>query len=163
MRLSTSDILSLIAIIVSLGSAAYQWYLDSHMNQVNLESEYFKSLYSKHLLYDLPIARKYIRFDQNKLVDIDLLIDQLNSIRNDSLFFKYADIDFYTDAKIVLQQLEDYLIDSSQRVLTDEEQKTVLEQIEIKLKSVYRTFGNKYIGKQPGAHPCTPGYCLQNQ
>ncbi len=75
MRLSTSDILSLIAIIVSLGSAAYQWYLDSHMNQVNLESEYFKSLYSKHLLYDLPIARKYIRFDQNKLVDIDLLID----------------------------------------------------------------------------------------
>ncbi len=147
MRLSTSDILSLIAIIVSLGSAAYQWYLDSHMNQVNLESEYFKSLYSKHLLYDLPIARKYIRFDQNKLVDIDLLIDELNSIRNDSLFFKYADIDFYTDAKIVLQQLEDYLIDSSQRVLTDEEQKTVLEQIEIKLKSVYRTFGNKYIGK----------------
>lgn len=147
MRLSTSDILALIAIIVSLGSAAYQWYLDSHMNQVNLESEYFKSLYSKHLLYDLPIARKYIRFDQNKLVDIDLLIDELNSIRNDSLFFKYADIDFYTDAKIVLQQLEDYLIDSSQRVLTDEEQKTVLEQIEIKLKSVYRTFGNKYIGK----------------
>lgn len=147
MRLSTSDILSIIAIVVSLGSAAYQWYLDSHMNKVNLESEYFKALYSKHLLYDLPIARKYIRFSGNSLVDIDLLIDELNSIRNDSLYFKYADFDFYNDAKIVLQQLEDYLIDASQRIVNAEEQKIILEQIEIKLGSIYKVFGNKYIGK----------------
>ena len=60
---NTSDVLALIAIIVALGSAAFQWYLDTHMNKVNLEADYFRALYSEHLLYKLPQARKYINFE----------------------------------------------------------------------------------------------------
>lgn len=91
----TSDILAAIAIIVSLGSAAYQWYLDSHMNRVNLEADYFKELYMEHLLYDLPKARKYIRITNKKLVDFDKMIDELRTIRQNSLYFLYADKNFY--------------------------------------------------------------------
>ena len=84
-NMDTSDVLALIAIVVSIGSAFFQWYMDSHINKVNLEADYFKELYSKHLLYELPRARGYIRFDNNKLVDFDKLLDELSEIRQNSL------------------------------------------------------------------------------
>lgn len=61
----TSDVLSAIAIIVSLGSAAYQWYLDTRMNKINLEADYFKTLYSEHLLYKIPKATVYKGYKQD--------------------------------------------------------------------------------------------------
>lgn len=143
---NTSDVLAAIAIIVSLASAAYQWYLDSHMNQINLEADNFRTLFSKHLLYDLPIARTYIRFDNGKLVDIDLLLDEINYIRQDALYFMYSDIDFYTDIKIKLQDFENYLINTSNETLNPEEEKQVLKEIQLKLEIIYSTFNNKYIG-----------------
>lgn len=144
---NTSDVLSAIAIIVSIVSAAYQWYLDTHMNKVNLEADYFKTLYSEHLLHDLPKARSYISFRKNKLVGIDPLIDELNAIRQESLYFLYADKDFYTDAKLVLRDLEDYLIKVGNQNTPLESQAAVMAQIQRRLENIYKIFNDKYIGK----------------
>ncbi len=143
---NTSDILSLIAIIVSLVSAAYQWNLDIHMNKVNLEADSFKILFSKHLLYDLPIARTYLRFDNDRLVDTDLLLDEINLIRQDALYFMYSDKDFYTDIKIKLQDFEDYLINTENESLNQDKQEEVFKEISNKLEMIYKTFNDKYIG-----------------
>lgn len=143
---NTSDVLALIAIIVALGSAAFQWYLDTHMNKVNLEADYFRALYSEHLLYKLPKARKYINFENKKLVHVDMFLEELNAIRQNSLYFMYADIDFFTDIKIELQKLEDYLIDTGNQIVDEEEQEDVFVQIQYMLEGIYKLFNNKYIG-----------------
>ena len=144
---NTSDILAGIAIIVSIASAAYQWYLDSHMNKVNLEADDFRTLYSKHLLYELPKAWMYIRFKNGKLVDIENTLIELNAIRKDSLYFLYADKDFYTDIKIELQNLENFLIETAEEKLeSQEEQQNVLNQIHSRLEMIYKIFNSKYIG-----------------
>lgn len=142
----TSDVLSAIAIIVSLGSAAYQWYLDTRMNKINLEADYFKTLYSEHLLYKIPKARAYIHFQNGKLCDIDSMLDALNAVRQDSLYFMFTDYDFYTNIKIQLQNLEDFLVEKAEKELDIDEQERVLRQIEIKLEIIYKIFNDKYVG-----------------
>lgn len=143
---NTSDVLAAIAIVVSLGSAAYQWYLDSRINKINLEADYFKTLYSQHLLYELPKARAYMRFSNGRLKDIDALIGELNKIRQDSLYFMYADKDFYTDIKIALGNLEDYLVKMGEESLNEEEQTEVFEQVQRKLEDIYKIFNDKFVG-----------------
>lgn len=144
---NTSDVLAAIAIVVSLVSAAYQWYLDTRMNKINLEADYFKTLYSEHLLYKLPKARACMRFSNGKLTDIDRILDELNAIRQDSLYFMFADNDFYTDIKIELRALEDYLVEEGERILSQEEQEKVWEIIQIKLETIYKVFNCKYTGQ----------------
>ena len=58
----------------------------------------------------------------------------------------YADIDFFTDIKIELQKLEDYLIDTGNQIVDEEEQKDVFVQIQYMLERIYKLFNNKYIG-----------------
>ena len=144
---NTSDVLSAIAIIVSICSAGYQWYLDSHMNRVNLEAEYFRELYMESLLYCLPESRKYIRFHEKKLVDIDKMLKELNAIRQKSLYFLYSDPDFYNCVKSTTQDLEDYLIQTSQKIIESEDEKDVLQTIQNKIETIYKTLNRKYIGK----------------
>ena len=142
-NMDTSDVLALIAIVVSIGSAFFQWYMDSHINKVNLEADYFKELYSKHLLYEIPRARGYIRFDNNKLVDFDKLLDELSEIRQNSLYFSYADSDFYLDVKNALQGLEDYLIEISSREFKGKQQDDIKKQIQTELQKIYKLFNSK--------------------
>lgn len=143
----TSDVLSAIAIVVSICSAAYQWYLDSHMNRTNLEAEYFRNLYMKSLLYHLPASRKYIRFSRKRLVDFDEMVKELNTIRQNSLYFLYSDPNFYDCIKKATQDLEDYLIESSQKNIEVEDEMNVLQTIQQKIEEIYKILNNKYIGK----------------
>lgn len=144
--IGVSDVLSILAIIVSIASAMFQWYFDKRMNKINLESEYFSSLYLEHLLHKLPMARNRLNFSNNRLIDFDALVDELNLIRRDSLYFKYVDTDFYSRAKFKLQSLEDYLINLSEKKLNSNEQKEAFKQIEVMLESIYKIFSDKYIG-----------------
>jgi len=89
----------------------------------------------------------YIRFKNGKLVDIENTLIELNAIRKDSLYFLYADKDFYTDIKIELQNLENFLIETAEEKLeSQEEQQNVLNQIHSRLEMIYKIFNSKYIG-----------------
>ena len=55
----------------------------------------------------------------------------------------FADNDFYTDIKIELRALEDYLVKEGERVLSQEEQEKVWEIIQIKLETIYKVFNCK--------------------
>lgn len=142
-----SDILSLLAIIISIASVFYQWRNDVKLNTINLEAEYFKEIYEKHLLYDLPSARKYLYFHGNKLEGYEKLMDELNTIRNDSLYFLYSDNRFYDELKFVLQELEDYLGNCANQELSIPNQEVVMEGIQEKMETIYDTIIQKYHGK----------------
>lgn len=59
----------------------------------------------------------------------------------------FADNDFYTDIKIELRALEDYLVKEGERVLSQEEQEKVWEITQIKLETIYKVFNCKYTGQ----------------
>lgn len=146
-NLDISDILSIIAIIVSGGLAIHQWRRDSHANLVNLEADYFKELYMEHLLHQLPRARTYLHFQNGILKDIDNLLDELNAIRNDSLYFMYVDSEFYQQLKCKLQELEDYIIVVSDQYIEKDNHQEVFDNIQMHLEELYKILSNKYHGK----------------
>ena len=143
-----SDILALIAIILSIGTALYQWKRESHFNKVNLEAEYFRDLYKEHLLTSLPKKRLLLHFEDGILCDMDDFLNELNSIRQNSLYFYYVDTKFYMELKSILQNLEDYLIECGNQVIIDKEnQDAVFQEIQEKLKDLYDLLMKKYYGK----------------
>lgn len=147
-NLSSSDVIAVLAIIVSLGSAFYQWYLDSYTNKINLEAEYFKELFLDHLIEKIPKARTYIRFQNGRLTDIDRLVEELKILNQKSLFYKYWDRNFYANLKSEVQGLEDYLIETADSPLTFSEQNKAMDEIQRKLEVIYSILGKKYIGKK---------------
>lgn len=148
MSLDTSDIVAIIAILVSLGTAIKQWCNDLHVNKVNLESDYFKELYTEILLYEIPKARSYLIFIDGELCYIDNLINELNNIRQRSIYFLYMDEPFYENLKYALRDLEDYLFTCSEQVINDDEnQQVVMDEIQLKIKSVYEILSKKFYGE----------------
>lgn len=146
--ITLAEIVAVLAILVSIGTAIKQWNHDLRVNKINLEADYFRSLYSEHLLHKLPKARSYLRFSGGKLVDVDKLVDELNQIRQDSLYFKYSDEVFYEKLKTSLRALEDYIITcSEQNIRSQENQNEVTDQIQEKMKEIYEVLSKKYHGK----------------
>lgn len=142
-----TDVLAIVAIIISIFSVYYQWRNDLKLNSVNLEAEYFQKIYEKHLLYELPQARKYIFFQNNRLKDYDKLMDELNAIRNDSLYFLYSDKQFYEELKFALQDLEDFLGNCGNKEFTTENQQVILDEIQVKIEEIYNIIIKRYHGK----------------
>lgn len=137
-----SIVISIISLIISIIIAVKQY----NMSRKSLESEYFNDIYKKHLIKNIPNARKYVRFDEGKLVDIQDMLSVLNDIRNDSLYYLYNDKEFYLKLKAACQGLEDFLVISSQRTLIGEEQTDILNELQHRLTDIYKITNNKFIG-----------------
>lgn len=103
-------ILSILAIIISISVAIGEYIWNKKINITNLQSEFYKDIYFKYLMKDIPQARQYIHYNNEELTDVNKLTDVLNSIRQDSLFFKYKDKVFFENIKKQTQELEEHLI-----------------------------------------------------
>lgn len=89
-------ILSIVAILISVAAIVIEWVEAKQNIRIGLEADYFSKIYQEYLMKKLPEARRLIRLNNDgKLCDTDSLIDELNNMRRDSLFFKYHDKIFY--------------------------------------------------------------------
>lgn len=144
-----ANILSVIAIAISVLVAVTEYKKDIKINRMNLESEYFKEIYKKHLIYEIPTARGYIRFDSdNKLIDVDKMVNELQLLRQDSLYFQYNNLDFYNNLKDQIQKLEDYLVNNVGKQFIGEEQTQSYNQIQNSINSIYCVISEGYLGKK---------------
>lgn len=143
-----SDVLSIIALIISVLVAIIGWIRDGRLSRMTLEAEYFKDIYKKHMIYDIPVARKYIRFNaQGKLLDTDKLIKELQTLNQDSLYFQYNNNEYYEKLKNVIQDLENYLVTNTEKNFTGEEQVNVLSNIKRMMDRIYKVISDGYLGK----------------
>ena len=140
MKVELSDAIAFLAILVSFGTVIYQMINDRKLNAINLEAEYFKEIYSKYLLYEIPNKRKKIKFTNNRLDGQKELMQVLNKIRQDSIYFLYSDKRFFENIKIATQDLEDYLANCANTTFSLENQKVVFDEIQEKLESKGRYF-----------------------
>lgn len=142
-------VVSIIAVIVALGVAVIQHQREIKINQTNLESIYFNEIYMKYLITKIPNARKYIYIDRDgNLRDTEKIIDELNNMRQDSLYYYYNDVGFYDKLKKTCQDLEDYLINTSTTPLTGEDQTEFFNKLKTKLQDIYLVINNKFLGKK---------------
>lgn len=142
-------VVSIIAVIVALWVAFIQHQREIKINQTNLESVYFNEIYKEYLITRIPNARKYIHIDQNGRLDsTQKIIDELNNMRQDSLYYHYNDVEFYKRLKSTCQNLEDYLILASTITLIGEDQTEFYNKLQSQLKDIYQVINNKLLGKK---------------
>ena len=65
------------------------------------------------------------------------MIECLNGMRKDFLYYKYANNEFFEKIRTDLQHLEDYLIKSEEESLVDEKLKTFENTVEEELLRIY--------------------------
>ena len=148
MEIELSDAISFFAILVSVGTVIYQMINDRKLNAINLEAEYFKEIYGKYLLYEIPNARKRLQFINKTLSGQKNLMGILNEIRHDSIYFLYTDKKFYENIKFLTQDLEDYLANCANISFSLENQEVVFNEIQEKLENIYDTLIKKYHGRK---------------
>lgn len=114
--MSTSDVLALIAIIVSFACVGYEVYSSKKINRINIENKYYEKIFDDILLYKIPEARKYPMHVGKKLEGTRKLQSVLVDLRKKALFFKYKDKEFYDDLTQMSMEIEDYLFNSEGRM-----------------------------------------------
>lgn len=140
-------ILSILAIIISIGSVLFEYFWNQRINITNLEAEFFKDIYSDYLMKQIPDARNVIHYNNNIVSDTDDLIEVLNNIRHSSLFYKYKDKNFYSQLCKLLQKLEDKLVSKTGQ-MSDDDYASFIQEINSDIESIYDTIMKKYIGKK---------------
>ena len=106
-----SDILSIIAIFISIGVPVFEYFYNKKINDINIDAHYFDAVYEEYLLRKIPDFRiKIERKDNGEMVGIDGFISLLRDMRKRSLYFKFAKEDFYDEIHSLLQNLEDEFV-----------------------------------------------------
>lgn len=141
-------VLSFFAIIISIGTVIFEYIRELKFNRTNLEAIYYTDIYKEHLVYGIPNARKYIKIDiNNQLIGTDKLINELQKLRQDSLYFQYSNIKFYEELCKATQTLEDFLVENTSKFYEGEEQTKIYNYIQNGLNEVYRVISSGYLGK----------------
>jgi hypothetical protein len=97
--MEVSDILSLIAIVISSVLAVITTHQAHIMNRLNIEAECFRDVYRKHLLVGLPDARRYLVFNEdNTLTGTEKICTELHEVIKDYLCYKYL-MELFISAK----------------------------------------------------------------
>lgn len=144
-----SVLVSIAAIIVAVGVAVMQHTSSKKDKQVALEAEYFRTIYSEHLLRNIPSARQEIIFDSSHhLSGCNTLLDELNSIRRDSAYFQYQDPSFYASLKTQLQNLENYITEALNKMHVGEDQTSFNNRVCDGLTVIYKTISKRYYGEK---------------
>lgn len=136
-----SDILSGIAIIISILSAVFSWIITKKINKVNLHSIFFNHLFLVFLTEELPKAiEKAYSF---KKEDIDTLEQLVILLYFKIKIYQYIDEEFYKKVEEKLLILDDYLVELPNHKIKKNETKK--GELDFKVKALYRIFMDKYL------------------
>lgn len=140
-------IVSGVSIIVSIISAILAYKQQVRLNRINMRAKYFEQIFDDYLIEKIPKARKYLRFEDNKLVDSEQLCQTLSDLLSSSLYFRYENGEFYKELKKQIQGIEDYVLQCGNQSYEQEEQGKVFEEIHNRLSNFYKYINDNYIGK----------------
>lgn len=142
-------ILSIIAIVISIVVGVIQHSREKKINNTNLESIYLNDIYKEYLLNYIPTSRRFINVNPSgKITGAEKLIEVLQNIRRDSVYYLYNDEQFYEELTSQCQKLEDYLTLESAKIFQGEQQVEFYRVIQEELKEIYGIISKKYIGKK---------------
>lgn len=140
-------VMSLISLAISIVVAILESIRAYRISKTALEFELYKEVFKDHLIKLIPQARRCLCINKSmKLTGAKELLDELKQIRKDMLFFKYSNPEFYRSIKGTLQDLEDYLIDSTDITFSKETKKKFLSEVQSQLEDIYSIISKVYSG-----------------
>lgn len=139
-------IISICSIFISTTLTILSFKQNERFKDVNLKARYHEKIFDDYLIEHIPKSRTYIRFKDGYLTDFDKLTNNLAQMMEKAIYFKYSDINFYNNLKNLVSELEDYLSESSNKKIDNEEQAKLYENIHQKIISIYECINNAYIG-----------------
>ena len=138
-------VISIVSIIMTLCISWWQISKNKKLNDINLEAELSKDIIKESLTNTFPNAISGIHFKKQKLTNIAPLQSALNNLRKKMRFFKYCDPNFFDNLKVLLQDLEDYIVNNEGRYFSTEDQGEVINIIRTKMTAIYTLLKSKYI------------------
>ena len=103
--------ISVLALIISIGVPFFEYIYNKSFNNINIEVSYYDEIYKDYLINKIPISRMKIQLSsQGEVLGIDQFLDLLREIRRNSLYFKFRNIEFYSEIFSLIQRLEDELV-----------------------------------------------------
>lgn len=141
---SSDAVIATLALVISIVTLILEILRNSKNNKLAAEAEIFKEIFHEHLIKGVPESRKKILYNQGKISGTDDLIEELNLIRQDSLYYKYKDKIYYKKLKSKLQDLENKLVESDS--MDQEDYNELYEEINIEIENIYSIIMQKQIG-----------------
>lgn len=106
-----SNILSVIAILISIGVPLFEYFSNKRINSINIDSHYYNVVYENYLLIEIPEKRMRIeRLNSGKIEGREEFLEMLRNMRKKSLCFKFVNEDFYKILYGHIQNLEDEMV-----------------------------------------------------
>ena len=82
----------------------------------------------------------------NQVKGHEILVDDLNKLRRDILYFKYADNDFYLALKKELQDLENYIVEAMNSQHDSTAQITFLTDVDERMTKIFVRINKRHCG-----------------
>lgn len=147
--MSLSDVLSIVAIIVSVISIYKASSVSKEITNKTLRKEYFDKIFSNFMLKDFPqkimgILELESLEDSEGFYEIDSII---MSIMKECKVYKYMNQDFYLSFYQEIMKLEDKIYeyyDAKEKGLSADEYEKIMLDIEEIAKNIYELLRTEY-------------------
>lgn len=137
-----STVISCLALLISIITPYLNFLMNRRVNNISLESQHLQDIYVEFLTKKIPEAKRDIIYKNNYFQGSYPLQKVLVELLKALSFYKYIDNEFYTDAKIAIQKLEDYIVLYESEIFKNSEVPRI--EIENNLSDIYCIINNKY-------------------
>ena len=141
-----SAVIAVISMLVTVVIFRLNYNQAKRISEITLKSNYYNKIFDAYLIEKIPAARKYIRFQNDRLVDTNELVNVLTDMRRDALYFKYSNKSFYNKLKEITQKIEDYIMNCGNINLEPEEQAGVFLEIHKMISELYSVIDEAHMG-----------------
>lgn len=135
-----------ISIIISVVSARTSVKQNQKLHEIDMKAHYYSDVFDEYLLKKIPLARQYLRFNGEVLVDGQNFADTLSDMLKAALYFKYDHAVFYEELKEKTQNLEDYILQTGNKKINAADHGDIYKEIQTKLEDIYKCINKYYVG-----------------
>lgn len=140
------SVISTILSLIALGVSVYTIYQTKKTHKATLGSAFFASIFQDYLLTHFPNSRERICFENGRIKGHDTFVDNLNAMRKDILYFKYADNAFYTSLRQKIQALEDYVVNAMNKEYDSTGQIEFNNTLDKQLSIIFHSINERHCG-----------------
>ena len=148
-----NTVLSVASIVIVIVGIFIEFKLNKYLSAKNEEVSYYKDLYKKYLMDDIPAAMKATKesilnkFENKKqaYIDFDLVVDVIEDMLNASFFAKYEDTEFFKNLNSCANKIIDYCMDASSAELNSDEAMKYYLKLDAQIASLYSIIIQKNI------------------
>lgn len=138
-------VVSILSVFVSVILTNIQINRNNKLNQINLESEYFRNIFTDFLVNRIPNARNELSVSiDGKITGKKFLVGVLRDLMIESIYYKYSNYEFYDELCRLIQTLEDFLIEYKD--IEFKEKMYIETMIESYITDIYIYLNNEYKG-----------------